>query len=256
MTERQKAISEDFSRELLRALYGLDAHIGKLDKICSSVQDEAVKAQFVGALGDLMGDIHAKLMRPIYGQHPALGSPYEPGPWLRKVARQKGREPTGDGLGDADGVLKKTAAAVIQALKVDRRQPGRTHAGSSQDSAMPDVFVTPAAAEKILRDKEIFVNLRGPNVVPRLDYYVRSYSTFKDGQIVEHGDGLVLSFVDPSGEMHHQDYVRIEIEGGVAVLLGPADHFRKGLHSIDWRDRTFKLTTSDWQLPPFLKDDG
>ena len=87
MTERQKAISEDFSRELLRALYGLDAHIGKLDKICSSVQDEAVKAQFVGALGDLMGDIHSKLMRPISGQHPALGSPYEPGPWLRKVAR-------------------------------------------------------------------------------------------------------------------------------------------------------------------------
>jgi hypothetical protein len=87
MTEGRSAISEEFSKEMLAALYGLDEHIGRLDKIGSSLQDKAVKAEFVGALGDLIGDIDAKLMRPIYKQHPALGSPDEPGPWLRKGAR-------------------------------------------------------------------------------------------------------------------------------------------------------------------------
>ncbi len=87
MTEIRSAISEDFAKELLTALYGLDAHIGKLDVIYSSVQDKAVKAEFVGALGDLIGDIYAKLVRPICKQHPVLGSPDKPGPWLHKVVR-------------------------------------------------------------------------------------------------------------------------------------------------------------------------
>jgi hypothetical protein len=32
----------------------------------------------------VIGDIHARLMVPIYAEHPALGSPDQPGPWLEK----------------------------------------------------------------------------------------------------------------------------------------------------------------------------
>ena len=86
MDEKRIKISEEFAKQLLTALYDIDQPIGKLDKICSSIQDEAVKREFVEALGDLVGEIHFKLMRPIYRQHPDLGSPDEPGPWLHKGA--------------------------------------------------------------------------------------------------------------------------------------------------------------------------
>ena len=85
MTKSQTDISEEFAKQLLSALYGLDAHIGRLDEICSSLRDEAIKTRFIRALGDLVGDIDAKLMCPIYRRFPALGSPAQPGPWLEKI---------------------------------------------------------------------------------------------------------------------------------------------------------------------------
>jgi hypothetical protein len=85
MIERENLwISEELSKQLLGALYGIDEHIGKLDEICSSIKDEPTRKQFVAALGELVGDIYFKLMWPIYRQHPSLGSPDEPGPWLTK----------------------------------------------------------------------------------------------------------------------------------------------------------------------------
>ncbi|MDE0840026.1 MAG: hypothetical protein OSB41_13365 [Kiritimatiellae bacterium] len=81
--ESRDEISESFSKELLIALHGLDLNLGRLDKICSSLPDGVIKVEFTRALGDLIGDIYSKLMIPIYRRHPVLGSPDEPGPWLK-----------------------------------------------------------------------------------------------------------------------------------------------------------------------------
>jgi hypothetical protein len=65
--------------------------------------------------------------------------------------------------------------------------------------AMPQITISKLAVEKITKDPT-FRQLRegAPmGAVPILFYYQRSYSTLKDGSIIEHGDGFGLNFVDP-----------------------------------------------------------
>lgn len=82
--DTQSEISEKFAQELLRALYGLDAHVGRLDKICSALPSGALKTECIDALGRLMQDVLSKLMVPIYRQRPTLGSANEPGSWMEQ----------------------------------------------------------------------------------------------------------------------------------------------------------------------------
>lgn len=80
----QSDISESFAQDLLAALYRLDAHIGRLDNVCSTCSTDASRSECVDALGALMQGILFELMDPIYQRHPKLGSPSEPGSWLEQ----------------------------------------------------------------------------------------------------------------------------------------------------------------------------
>jgi hypothetical protein len=80
-------------------------------------------------------------------------------------------------------------------------------------------------------------------VISCLQYYHRSYSTLNDGYIIEHGSGLALSFI-----AHHEardyQYLSIDLSSDCTLLLGPLTFFQDGVHSIDWVDRKFKLTSA------------
>ena len=61
-----------------------------------------------------------------------------------------------------------------------------------------------------------------------------------DAHIIEHGSGLALSFVE-----HHDanQYLSIDLSSDCTLLLETFTFFQVGVHSIDWVDRKFKLTT-------------
>jgi hypothetical protein len=77
-----KRIDESLAKELLRALYGLDSKLNRLDSLVSSLGDSDLKRSFQEVLGELMGDITCDLMVPIYAEHGQLGRASEPGSWL------------------------------------------------------------------------------------------------------------------------------------------------------------------------------
>lgn len=73
-----KDISMNFATTLLKAMYGLDAPIGEISKVCDQLPNGELKQQLILAIGDILGVISNELMLPIYKQHPSLGSVSEP----------------------------------------------------------------------------------------------------------------------------------------------------------------------------------
>ena len=74
-------IDKAFAIELLRALHQLDQHFGELDNLCTGLP-ATLKDGFVEVEGKMLEHILFQVMEPIYGEHPQLGSPSEPGSWL------------------------------------------------------------------------------------------------------------------------------------------------------------------------------
>lgn len=75
-------ISEAFAKELLRALYKMDAPIGQLDTILTNIPPGKDRDNFKIALGTLMGIVLSELMAPIYKAQPQLGTASQPGQWF------------------------------------------------------------------------------------------------------------------------------------------------------------------------------
>jgi hypothetical protein len=109
---------------------------------------------------------------------------------------------------------------------------------------VPSISIGPAALDKILRDRAIFIDLRGRDQMPRLAYYLRCYSTLTDGRVIEHGDGLGLDFIEPR-EAGDGRYLTLELDGNCTIALEPRDKFQVGSHSIDWIDRKFTVASRD-----------
>jgi hypothetical protein len=107
-----------------------------------------------------------------------------------------------------------------------------------------NVSFTQSATDKILRDKHIFIDLRGEEVVPRISYFVGGHYYPNEGGMIELGPMLALSFIAPS-EAQASHYMTVDLNGECIVLLDPAVHFRIGAHQIDWVDRKFKLTSTE-----------
>jgi hypothetical protein len=102
------------------------------------------------------------------------------------------------------------------------------------------ISISNRAADKILKDLDNRSKLLGIELVPCLAYYQRSYSTLDDGRIIEHGPGLILSFIERS-EARQYHYLTVELGSGCTLLLAPSTFFQAGAHFIDWVDQKFKL---------------
>ncbi len=89
---------------------------------------------------------------------------------------------------------------------------------------MPQITISKSAIEKISNDQK-FRQSREDNAsreVPLLYYYRRSYSTSKDGTVIEHGDGFTLSFVNQEEIAETKDiaYEAVAVAGGVNIFVG------------------------------------
>ena len=102
-----------------------------------------------------------------------------------------------------------------------------------------NVSFSRAAAEKILSDRDRQSRLLETPLSPRLLYFQRSYSEWRDGSVTEHGSGFVLSFVKAE-EANDPGYLPVDNQG-CRVLIGPAEFFGTGEHFIDWIDQAFRL---------------
>ena len=108
---------------------------------------------------------------------------------------------------------------------------------------MSKISISQVAADKIERDRRTFIDLRGRDLIPCLTYYSRCYSNLNDGRVIEHGSGLLLTFIEPTAARDDQ-YLRIPLIGNCTVALHPHELFQTGRHSIEWVDRKFTLTSS------------
>jgi hypothetical protein len=107
---------------------------------------------------------------------------------------------------------------------------------------MSKISISEVATDKILRDRRTFIGLRGRDLTPCLTYYSRCYSNLNDGRVIEHGSGLLLSFIEPAAAEDKQ-YLRIPLDSNCTVALHHYELFQMGGQSIDWVDRKFTLSS-------------
>jgi hypothetical protein len=107
---------------------------------------------------------------------------------------------------------------------------------------MSSILISKRATGKILKDWDTHSKLWGRSVIPCLQYYHRSYSTLNEGRIVEHGSRLILSFIEQSEASQYQ-YLTVGLGSDCTILVGPSTFFQTGVHSIDWVDKRFNLTS-------------
>jgi len=105
---------------------------------------------------------------------------------------------------------------------------------------MSKISISNRATEKILNDWNCRSTPAGAALAPCLAYFQRSYVKLNEGRIVEHGSGLILSFIEQS-EARQYRYLAIDLDGGCTVFLAPSAFFQAGAHFIDWVDHKFKL---------------
>ena len=83
-------IGEEFAKDILRACYALDARLADIESVCLSAVDGAERDKLKETFSSLVTLVSARILVPIYQQHPNLGRVMDPGPWLLlEVARRK-----------------------------------------------------------------------------------------------------------------------------------------------------------------------
>lgn len=111
---------------------------------------------------------------------------------------------------------------------------------------MNQITISKLAIDRILNDPK-FRQLRENNAreVPLLYYFQRSYSTLHDGTVIEHGDGFMLSFVNPAEIAETGDiaYKTVASEG-VSIFIGGPKPLLSGSFTIGWSNAKFTLERS------------
>ncbi len=79
---QSESISEDFSKEILRACYTLDAKFAEIETRCLSTCDEQELSELKTEFTSLVTLLGSRIMIPIYQAHPHFGRIMEPGEWL------------------------------------------------------------------------------------------------------------------------------------------------------------------------------
>lgn len=86
---QSESISEDFSKEILRACYTLDAKFVEIEARCLSTCDGQEPSELKTAFTSLVTLLGSRIMIPIYRSHPHLGRIMEPGEWMAQDASRR-----------------------------------------------------------------------------------------------------------------------------------------------------------------------
>jgi hypothetical protein len=112
---------------------------------------------------------------------------------------------------------------------------------------MSQITISKLAIEKIMGDPKFqeFREDEPARLVPLLYYYQRSFSTLNDGKIIEHGDGFMLSFVNPDAirETDEITYEAVGIVGGVNIVVGGTRAVLSNPFNIGWSNAKFTIET-------------
>lgn len=65
-------MEERLATKLLNAALALDNALGEMDAVVSCISDQSEKKQYAKNLGDILGAVNEKFIRPIIRQHPHL----------------------------------------------------------------------------------------------------------------------------------------------------------------------------------------
>src|SRR5665213_1311690 len=109
---------------------------------------------------------------------------------------------------------------------------------------MSHITIKKSAAGKLSSDPEFRRWCEGKSdKAPVLSYYRRSYSTLHDGTVIEHGDGFMLSFVDPKEVRETGDvtYETVALADGVDILVGGTRSILSEDFTIGWSNAKFTL---------------
>ena len=83
-------IGEEFAKDILSACYALDARLAEIETVFLSAVNGPERDKLKKTFSSLVTLVGARILVPIYQQHPNLGRVMEPGPWLPlEVARRK-----------------------------------------------------------------------------------------------------------------------------------------------------------------------
>jgi hypothetical protein len=103
---------------------------------------------------------------------------------------------------------------------------------------MHRIQISTRAKTQILSDQWSMRQISSMTLSPRLVYSYRIFSRTKEGQTVEHGDGIALSFIDPAcvaNELH----IGLDLGDGISVFVGPSNSFKERRCLIDWTGAKF-----------------
>ena len=110
---------------------------------------------------------------------------------------------------------------------------------------MTSILISKPAAHKISKHREYLSSTMGDNrdaTIPSLVWSHRTYSTLKNGEVIEHGPRLYLSSV----KLEEADqYVVVTLEDGGLVAIRPVEKFSTGIHEIGLVDDRFTLHSGD-----------
>jgi len=94
-----------------------------------------------------------------------------------------------------------------------------------------------------LRQKKLFISPRKNqdklDLIPVLQYYFRSYLTYKDGTQRECGSGFTL-FFKSKDEISQYDYDKIDIGNSTIIAFGGPENLDSAHQRIDWVNGKFR----------------
>ena len=107
------------------------------------------------------------------------------------------------------------------------------------------IIMTGRAQKEVLSKLKSYGTRLSRPVFPKLLYYKRMFSIGPHGKEIEHGDGMVLHFVQ-NIEPHIDEYIEANLNDDTPILIGPISFLSPGNWSIDWEKGKFLLV----QLAP------
>ena len=108
---------------------------------------------------------------------------------------------------------------------------------------MPRIVLSKSAIAKLMMDPNLksWRDGRAISRVPLLGYYSRSYMTLHDGTIIEHGDGFMLTSIDPFDARETRGTVLqpTAVADGLSILVGGDKSVMSNGFTIGWTDGKF-----------------
>ena len=103
---------------------------------------------------------------------------------------------------------------------------------------MHQITLKQSAIDQLINDPDIqqWQKSKLASIVPFLGYYRRSYSTSRDGVVTEHGDGFMLTAIDPRNADETGAIVirPVVLADNLDILVGGDELTISRNFSIDW----------------------